>query len=361
MDFGTLIFTKPERAISDVKYAEDRGFSHAWIPDSHMIWGDTYACMALAAVNTKKIKLGTGVAIATNRIPPVTVHSIATINQLAPGRVILGFGTGHTGRRVMGLPPVKHAEFREQVRVIRDLLQDGEAIYNTEGLSRKIRYLHRDRRFINLDDRIPLYVAANGPKTLALAGEFGDGAITTGITDADRVGAVRKSLEAGAAKAGRSAAKMPLVSLTHICVLRPGEQLDSPRVKAMTGHWVMASFHAIAAGYARAGYLPEAVAEVYKAYEEYVAKMKSPAGRALPRAAHRALHLRRATRAEVRDGRNNRGDDDDRIEGRDRRAAAIARARRFVAGLHQSADGRLQRLHRRNFARRDRADVIVGG
>jgi 5,10-methylenetetrahydromethanopterin reductase len=88
MDFGTLIFTKPERAISDVKYAEDRGFSHAWIPDSHMIWGDTYACMALAAVNTKKIKLGTGVAIATNRIPPVTVHSIATINQLAPGRVI---------------------------------------------------------------------------------------------------------------------------------------------------------------------------------------------------------------------------------------------------------------------------------
>ena len=233
MDFGTLIFTKPERAISDVKYAEDRGFSHAWIPDSHMIWGDTYACMALAAVNTKKIKLGTGVAIATNRIPPVTVHSIATINQLAPGRVILGFGTGHTGRRVMGLPPVKQAEFREQVRVIRDLLLDGEATYNTEGLSRKIRYLHRDRRFINLDDRIPLYVAANGPKTLALAGEFGDGAITTGITDADRVGAVRKSLEAGASKVGRSADKMPIVSLTHICVLRPGEKLDSPRVLAM--------------------------------------------------------------------------------------------------------------------------------
>lgn len=277
MDFGTLIFTKPERAITDVKYAEDRGFSHAWIPDSHMIWGDTYACMALAAVNTKKIKLGTGVAIASNRIAPVTVHSIATINQLAPGRVILGFGTGHTGRRVMGLPPVKQAEFREQVRVIRDLLNDGEATYNIEGLSRKIRYLHRDRRFINLDDKIPLYVAANGPKTLALAGEFGDGAITTGVTDADRVVAVRKHLEVGASKAGRSADKMPVVSLTHLCVLRPGEKLDSPRVKAMTGHWVMASFHAIAAGYARAGYLPEAVAEVYKAYEEYVAKMKTPA------------------------------------------------------------------------------------
>jgi alkanesulfonate monooxygenase SsuD/methylene tetrahydromethanopterin reductase-like flavin-dependent oxidoreductase (luciferase family) len=281
MDFGTLIFTKPERAISDVKYAEERGFTHAWIPDSHMIWGDTYACMALAAVNTKTIKLGTGVAIASNRIPPVTVHSIATINQLAPGRVILGFGTGHTGRRVMGLPPVKQAEFREQVRVIHDLLRDGEAIYNTEGLSRKIRYLHRDRRFINLDDRIPLYVAANGPKTLALAGEFGDGAITTGVTDAARVAAVRKNIQAGASKAGRSADQMPIVSLTHICVLRPGEQLDSPRVKAMTGHWVMASFHAIAAGYAGAGYLPEEVARVYKEYDEYVARMTPAAERYL--------------------------------------------------------------------------------
>ena len=73
MDFGTLIFTKPERALRDVPYAEERGFSHAWIPDSHMIWGDTYACMALAAINSKRIKLGTGVAIATNRIPPVKI------------------------------------------------------------------------------------------------------------------------------------------------------------------------------------------------------------------------------------------------------------------------------------------------
>lgn len=276
MDFGTLIFTKPERAITDVKYAEARGFSHAWIPDSHMIWGDTYACMALAAVNTKQIKLGTGVAIASNRIAPVTVHSIATINQLAPGRVILGFGTGHTGRRVMGLPPVRQADFREQVRVIHDLLHDGEAIYNTEGLSRKIRYLNRDRRFINLDDPIPFYVAANGPKTLSLAGEFGDGAITTGITNGARVRTVRDHLAAGAAKAGRKADAMPIVSLTHVCVLRPGEKIDSPRVKQMTGHWVMASFHAIAAGYADRSYLPEQVAPIYKAYVEYVSRMKTP-------------------------------------------------------------------------------------
>ena len=87
MEYGTLIFTKPQRAITDPKLAEDFGYSHAWIPDSHMIWGDVWACMALAAVNTSNIKLATGVAIATNRIPPVTVEAIGTINEIAPGRV----------------------------------------------------------------------------------------------------------------------------------------------------------------------------------------------------------------------------------------------------------------------------------
>jgi alkanesulfonate monooxygenase SsuD/methylene tetrahydromethanopterin reductase-like flavin-dependent oxidoreductase (luciferase family) len=276
MEFGTLIFTKPDRIAHDVPHVEARGFSHAWIPDSHMIWGDTYACMAIAATCTKRIKLGTGVAVASNRIAPVTVHSIATINQLAPGRTILGFGTGHTGRRVMGLPPVRHEDFREQVRVIHDLLKIGEANYQTEGLERKIRYLHRDRRFINLDDKIPFYVAANGPKTLALAGEFGDGIITTGVATPERVAAVRRHAQAGASKAGRDASKLPIVSLTHVCVLKPGEAIDSPRVKAMTGHWVMASMHAIVAGYASPNSLPAGARKVYDAYAEHVAALKTP-------------------------------------------------------------------------------------
>jgi hypothetical protein len=197
MEIGTLIFTKPQRAITDTRRAEERGFAQAWFPDSHMIWGDAYVCMALAAANTSKIKLATGISVASNRIPPVTVHAIATINQLAPGRVTLGYGTGHTGRRVMGLPPVRFDDFREQVRVIRDLLQRGEAIYRTEGLSRTIRYLHRDLRFVNLDDRIPLYVAANGPRMLGVAGEFGDGIIVDELVEPVKWGIEHELIEAG--------------------------------------------------------------------------------------------------------------------------------------------------------------------
>lgn len=278
MEFGTLIFTKPQRAVSDTKLLEDRGYDRAWFPDSQMIWGDVYACMALGAINTKRIQLATGISVASNRIPPVTVHSIATINEIAPGRVMLGFGTGHTGRRVMGLPPVKFADFREQTRVIRDLLKHGEAVYQTEGLTRTIRYLHRDRRFINLDDPIPLYVAANGPKTLGLAGEFGDGIITTGVFTPDRLAAVFRHAEDGARSAGRTfEARLPCISLSHICVLKPGERIDSPRVIQMVGPWVITCLHAIAAGYAKPRSLPPAARQVYDAYADYIARLPGPA------------------------------------------------------------------------------------
>jgi alkanesulfonate monooxygenase SsuD/methylene tetrahydromethanopterin reductase-like flavin-dependent oxidoreductase (luciferase family) len=277
MEFGTLIFTKPQRAISDTKRLEERGYDRAWFPDSQMIWGDVYACMALAAANTRRIQLATGVSIASNRIPPVTVHSIATINEIAPGRVMLGFGTGHTGRRVMGLPPVKFADFREQTRVIRDLLKTGEATTQAEGLTRKIRYLHRDLRFINLDGPIPLYVAANGPKTLGLAGEFGDGIITTGVFTPERLRTVFRHADEGAQAAGRALdKKLPCISLSHTCVLKPGEAIDSARVIKMVGPWVITCLHAIAAGYAKPRSLPLAARQVYDAYANYIANLPGP-------------------------------------------------------------------------------------
>ena len=69
------------------RYGEELGYDRCWVPDSQMIWSDCYVVLALAAANTQRIKLGTGVAIAGTRIAPVTAHSIASINQLAPGRI----------------------------------------------------------------------------------------------------------------------------------------------------------------------------------------------------------------------------------------------------------------------------------
>jgi alkanesulfonate monooxygenase SsuD/methylene tetrahydromethanopterin reductase-like flavin-dependent oxidoreductase (luciferase family) len=123
-----------------IKKAEDLGYDRAWVPDSQMIWSDCYATLALAAVNTKRIHIGTGVAIPGTRIAPVTAHSIASINQLAPGRVFLGIGTGHTAMRVMGQNPMPARQFREYTRVVRSLL-DGKAVdYTYGGSTREIQF-----------------------------------------------------------------------------------------------------------------------------------------------------------------------------------------------------------------------------
>ena len=135
MQFGICMATK----IDDwqlIKEAEELGYDTAWVPDSQMIWSDCYAVMALAAQNTSRIRLGTGVAIPGTRLAPVTAHSIASINQIAPGRVFLGIGTGHTAMRVMGMEPMRIRDFQEYLRVLKTLLRGEEIEYTFNDRTR---------------------------------------------------------------------------------------------------------------------------------------------------------------------------------------------------------------------------------
>src|SRR5689334_18736796 len=115
MEFG-IAFPSWIEAWRDCEVAEASGFTHAWFYDTQLLCSDVYATMALAAEHTKTLKLGTLVAIPSNRIAPVTASAIATINALAPGRVVLGLGTGFTGRNTMGLPPLPVKQLVEYVR-----------------------------------------------------------------------------------------------------------------------------------------------------------------------------------------------------------------------------------------------------
>ncbi len=242
MEFGITIAPHIDRW-DLIKYAEELGYDRAWVPDSQMIWSDCYAILALAAVNTTKIKIGTGVSIAGTRIAPVTAHSIGSINQLAPGRVFLGLGTGHTAMRVMGQDPMPVKEFREYLRVVRALL-DGEAVdYTYRGETREIEFLHRDRYFVNLDNHIPIYVAGNGPKACQAAGAYGDGWTTIG-RDTKQIGKAIGEIKTGAQANGSELDNefhTTLFSCTS--VLRPGEDLTSDRVINETGSWVTTELH----------------------------------------------------------------------------------------------------------------------
>ncbi|HIF09738.1 MAG TPA: LLM class flavin-dependent oxidoreductase, partial [Sneathiellales bacterium] len=101
MDFG-ISMTTSATSWQVVKRAEQLGFTHAWFYDSQLLCGDIFVGMGAAAVNTSKIKLCTGVLVPSNRIAPVAACGLATLNQMAPGRVEFGIGTGFTARRMMG-------------------------------------------------------------------------------------------------------------------------------------------------------------------------------------------------------------------------------------------------------------------
>ena len=243
MDYGIGIPSYID-AWREVQAAEAAGFTHAWFYDSQLIYSDVYATMALAAQNTSRIKLGTLVAIPTNRIAPVTASAIATINKLAPGRVILAMGTGYTGRNTMGLPQISVKSLREYTEQVQGLLRGEDVLFRERDRERWIRLVHADHPdFINIDDPIQVILAANGPRALKAVAELSDGWVTTLRGRGDLTGDFATIADA-AAKAGRSTEKPYTVALTYGCVLRPGESLSSDRVISRVGPSVLPGVHA---------------------------------------------------------------------------------------------------------------------
>lgn len=278
MEFGLSYPARPN-AWKDLVIAEDHGFTHCWFYDSQMIYSDVYACMALAAEHTKKMILATGVAIPSNRISPVTAHSIATINLLAPGRAILGIGTGFTGRNTMGLPPVPLKTVRDYIQQCRTLLEGKELLYRDGDRERWIRFLHTEHGYINLKDPIPIYFAANGPKALALVGELADGWITT-LSSPESFKNNLALVEQAVTKAGRTIQPFPTIALSTGCVLQPGESITSQRVINRVGPFAVVALHALWEQSAVANNLPGPLQALYERYNtEYVATLKIPPDR----------------------------------------------------------------------------------
>ena len=180
-------------ALDWVRVAEECGFEIAGIADSQSLYRDVYVVEGLVAANTRTIRFGSRVINPMTRHPAVAASAAATIEELAPGRTMIGIGTGDSSVDNIGVRPANHAELGAYVKTIRDLLQTGNSIYN--GAPCKLTWFR---------GRIPIYLAASGPKTLQLAGEIADGVvINTGLMPE----IVRDSIEQlkiGCARAGRS-------------------------------------------------------------------------------------------------------------------------------------------------------------
>ena len=247
MDIGVCVASR----VKDIDYvvlAERLGFSHAWMADSQMLWSDVFASLALAADRTDTINVGTGVAVSGTRPAAVNAAGIATINALAPGRTFFGVGSGNTARRIMGMPPQKVAEFEAYLQTLVPLLRGEEAWLKHGESNIPIKHIMPDDGFVNFKDPIPLFVSGFGPKSLALAGAYGDGAVL-GVSTLHGAKQSLSAVYEGARSAGRAALPQSCgnrfynTALTCISVLDDKEPIDSVRVKSECGAMAMASVH----------------------------------------------------------------------------------------------------------------------
>lgn len=195
MEFGFTL--KPdvslERAVSLARLAERSGFSYGWVFDSHVLWKEPYVLLTLMAQNTERMRLGTCVTNPATREPSVTASTLAVLQLLSKGRMDLGIGRGDSARRVLGKAPTTLAILEEATRVIRDLCEGRDVIY--EGTTLRLDWT--DRTY-----RLPVWIAGYGPKALELTGRVADGAIIQ-LADPSLVGWCVGLLRQGARGAGR--------------------------------------------------------------------------------------------------------------------------------------------------------------
>jgi 5,10-methylenetetrahydromethanopterin reductase len=176
---------------ADVARAEQLGWDAALQPDSQLRRRDTYVLLAAAARVTQRITLGPLLANPVNRHPSVTASSIATVDELAPGRVLLGWGVGDTAVRLAGLKPAKVAELESSTRLMRALL-DGREV--EVGAARPARLPHHRP--------VPIWIAAGGPRTLRMAGGVADGVFIRVGTHPANIATAVEAIRAGAVRLG---------------------------------------------------------------------------------------------------------------------------------------------------------------
>jgi len=229
MRFGVVILPQYEwpEAAARWRRAEELGFDHAWTYD-HLSWrglaGErwhaTVPTLTAAATVTRRIGLGTFVASPNFRHPVPFAKDIATVDQISGGRVLLGLGSGGTGfdAHVLGQPELtprerfeRFAEFADGLDVL--LRFEGGVAGGASGISFAGQwYTAAGARMVGAPaqrPRMPLHLAANGPKALALAVRIGDGWVTTGGDHDDdstwwrNVGDLIRRLDDACAAAGR--------------------------------------------------------------------------------------------------------------------------------------------------------------
>lgn len=194
--------------------AEKGGFDNLWVTD-HFVNRSVYVTLTLILNYTDKIKVGTGVTNPFLVNPIATASNIASLNEVAPGRVICGIGAGDlTTLQQAGVQVAKPlSAMKEAVQMIRALL-GGEGVQNLEGTVFKVKSA---KLAFKVRTPVPIYIGAQGAKMLKLAGEIGDGVLINASNPEDIKEAVELVKE-GASASGRGMDKIDVAAYTAFSI-----------------------------------------------------------------------------------------------------------------------------------------------
>ena len=218
-------------AIEYVRYAEERGFEAVWQADSRLV-RDAVVPMAAFAANTETITIGSGVVDCWTRNPARLASTFSTLDDLAPGRIILGIGAwweplaskvGVDRRRPL-------LAIRETVEACRALLADETVTYHGEFVHLdgvELDYVYQERR----PKGVPIYIGATGDRMLELTGEIADGVVLNYLVSPEYNRRAMDRLADGAARAGRSLDDLDRPQLVVCSVAETrAEALDGARL-----------------------------------------------------------------------------------------------------------------------------------
>jgi 5,10-methylenetetrahydromethanopterin reductase len=169
-------FPPGPRAVEYARLAEELGYRRVWLYDSPVLYPDVWMALARIADATRAVGLGPAVLVPSLRHVAAQAAAIATLEGQAPGRVAVVIGTGFTGRRLLGKPPLAWRAVEEYLRGLRALLRGEEAL--VEGT--RLRLLHPEGFSPKRPLATPVLVAANGPRGLEVARAQGDGVLALG-------------------------------------------------------------------------------------------------------------------------------------------------------------------------------------
>jgi 5,10-methylenetetrahydromethanopterin reductase len=214
LGFGVTVHPPVDEHVQLLRRVEELGYARLWVPDERFT-RDMGVELTLAAAATERIAIGTAVTNPYTRHPVVLAALMASIDEIANGRLTVGISAGSSGFGSLGLKRVRaYRRVREAVEILRRLWR-GETL-TLDGAVFALDRAALD--FASPRPELPVWIAARGPRLLQLAGETANGVIIGSLASAPTLRYAHANIDRGLRRAGRGTGELTRAIWLHTAI-----------------------------------------------------------------------------------------------------------------------------------------------